>query len=157
MSGHLKVNRRGWNKLKKRLLKFDQRQIDIGFFRGDKYGLDNDNLPVAAVAFMNDQGTSKVPPRPFMTVDFEKYISKSFKGYAATFFKKLLQTNSTAFIKELRKIGQAYETELRDIILRYPGSNSPRWIEAKGFNDPLYHTGTMVGSVKHRIRKRGTS
>lgn len=154
MTGRLKVNRKGWERIKKRLIKFDERSIDIGFFKGDKYGPENNNLPVATVAFMNDQGTSQVPPRPFMTVDFRKYVSKTFQSHAASLFKLLLTQGNTPFLQELKKIGGDYETELRDIILRYPGSNSPRWIEQKGFDDPLYHTGEMVGSVKHRIKSK---
>lgn len=154
MTGRLKCNRKGWEKLKKRLHRFDQREIDIGFFKSEKYGIENDNLPVATVAYMNDQGTSQVPPRPFMTVDFKKHVSKTFKGYAGKFFKTLLTQSNVAFLQELKKIGQEYETELRDAILRYPGSNSPRWIQQKGFDDPLYHTGHMMSSVKHRIRRK---
>lgn len=131
MTGRLKSNRKGWERLKKKLLKFDERQIDIGFFKGDKYGSDNDNLPVATVAYMNDQGTSQVPPRPFMTVDFQKYVSKSFDKYASKLFKALLTQSNVPYLKLLRSIGEEYETELRDIILRYPGHNSPRWIEQK--------------------------
>lgn len=154
MTGRLKSNRKGWERLKKRLIRFDQREIDIGFFKGKRYGIENSNLPVATVAYMNDQGTSQVPPRPFMTVDFKKHISKSFRSYAAKLFKTLLSEKNVPFLQELKKIGEEYETELRDIILRYPGHNSPRWIEQKGFDDPLYHTGTMMGSVKHRVRRR---
>lgn len=152
MTGRLKCNRRGWDKLKKRLLRFDERSFDVGFFKEDKYGAENDNLQVAEVARMNNYGTSQVPPRPFMTVDFVKYASKTFPDMARKFFKTFMTNQSPAFLPLLKDMAGQYETELRDIILRYPGHNSPSWIAEKTFDDPLYHTGEMVGSVKSKVR-----
>lgn len=155
MTGRLKSNRKSWERLKKRLMKFDQRNIDVGFFKRERYGPDNDNMYVAEVAWMNDQGTSQVPPRPFLTVDFTQYASKNFQKKAKHIFVKLLFTNNAPFMKELNKIGEDFSDELKTIIYDYPGSNSDWWIDAKGFDDPLYHTGEMVNAVNYRI-KRGS-
>lgn len=152
--GRLKCNRRSWDRLKKRLIRFDERSFDVGFFKEDRYGSDNDNLPVATVAMMNNYGTSQVPSRPFMTVDFVKYASKTFPKMAREFFSTFITNQNPAFLPLLKKMAGEYETELRDIILRYPGHNSPRWIETKGFDDPLYHTGELVGSVKSKVRAK---
>jgi hypothetical protein len=149
--GRLKVNKKGWETLKKRLLKFDERKVDVGFFRKEKYGAENDNLYVAEVAWMNDQGTSIVPPRPFMTVDFYDYASDAIKEDAKRLFSMLLFQKNVPYLKELQKIGDKYRDQLKEIIYDYPGHNSPWWAEYKGFDDPLFHTGTLAEAVESRI------
>lgn len=149
---HLKSDRRGWEKLKKRLQRFDKRAVDVGFFRKSKYGSENDNLYVAEVAWMNDQGTSVIPPRPFMTVDFESHILKQFVKDSKAIFIRLLLDRNFFYQKELDALGEKYKNDLRTIIFDYPGSNSQWWIDQKGFDDPLFHTGEMVESVDYRIK-----
>lgn len=153
MPGRLKSNRKGWEQLKKRLAKFDERSIDVGFFRREKYGPDNENLYVAEVAYINDQGNSTVPPRPFMSVDFESYVSSEYKKKAKHLFLKLLFHKNVPFLKELQSIGQEFSDELKTIIYDYPGNNSQWWAEFKGFDDPLFHTGVMVNAVNYRVKK----
>lgn len=159
---HLKVNKKGWDKIKKRLKRFQNRSIDVGFFRDKKYGPDNDNMFVAEVAFMNDQGSRINPPRPFLTVDFERYVLKEFSKDCKVVFLNLLLGQNTKYVKDMEAIGEKYQNVLKTIIYDYPGSNSPNWIAVKGFDDPLYHTGEMVESVDYRlrtpnqIRKRGS-
>ena len=154
MTALLKSDKRQWEKLKRRLLRFDQRKIDVGIFREARYGPDNDNMQVAEVAYINDQGSVTNPPRPFMTIDFIGHARASFPRRAKQFYMMLLFTNNNNYMKEIEKLGEEYSLELQKIILDYPGSNSSEWAEAKGFNDPLYHTGVMVQSVRHRVTKR---
>lgn len=149
---HLKSNRRGWEKLKKRLQRFDKRAVDIGFFRNQKYGPENDSLYVAEVAYINDQGSMTVPPRPFLTVDFESHVRRNFLKDSKAIFVKLLLNKNFFYQQELQALGQKYKDSLRTIIFDYPGSNSPAWVEQKGFDDPLFHTGQMVESVEYRIK-----
>lgn len=154
MAGQLKIKRREWDRLKKRLLRFDQRSMDVGIFREAKYGPEQNNLNIAQVAFMNDQGSRTNPPRPFLTVDFVAEANSSFPRKAKQFFLMLLFNRNFAFTKVMNELGEEYAFALQEIILDYPGSNSPKWIASKGFNDPLYHTGQMVESVRHRIKRR---
>jgi hypothetical protein len=155
MTGRLRSNTREWDKLKRRLRRFDRRSIEVGFFSNKKYGPDNNNLQVAEVAMMNDYGTSKVPSRPFMTVDFVSYAEKTFPTKARQFFMLLILNPKSPFIKNMNELGEEFSFALQEIILDYPGRNSQWWADIKGFNDPLYHTGVMVESVSHRL-KRGT-
>ena len=152
--GRLKSNKKEWERLQKRLLRFDQRSMDIGIFREAKYGPEQDNMNVAQVAFMNDQGSRTNPPRPFLTVDFVAEANSSFPKKAKQFFLMLLFNKNFAFTKVMNELGEEYAFALQEIILDYPGSNSKRWADSKGFNDPLYHTGLMVESVRHRIKRR---
>lgn len=153
MMGRLKSNTKEWEKLKKRLYRFDSKAFDVGFFRGSKYNSKNNNLQVAEVAWMNDQGTSTNPPRPFLTVDFKGYAEKTFPIKAKQIFLMLMFSKDNRYLKHIKELGEEYSFALQEFILDYPGSNSLRWIEEKGFNDPLYHTGKMVESVKYRINK----
>lgn len=152
MTGRLKCNRKGWEQIKKRLLKFDERQFDVGFLDNERY--DDQDVTVPEVAWMNDQGTSEVPPRPFMTVDFMDFVNSEFKKDSKELFKSLLLRKNVPYLKEIQKIADKYTKELQDIIFDYPGSNSQWWAEVKGFNDPLYHTGTMVNAVSNRIKRK---
>lgn len=154
MSGRLVSKRQNWNQIKRRLARFDQRSFDVGFFSNSKYGAENDNLPVATVAWMNDQGTSTVPPRPFMTVDFKMFVEKSFRSDAKTLFLTLLLQKNSPYLKELNNIAEKYKNALTRIIYDYEGSNSDWWAEVKGFDDPLFYTGTMVNSVEFKVKKR---
>lgn len=149
--GHLKCNRKNWEQLKKRLLRFDERSFDVGFFRREKY---EDGLQVAEVAWMNDQGTSVVPPRPFMTIDFQDFVEATFHKKAKHLFHILLFRKNAPFLKEFQSIADYYKDSLREIIYDYPGHNSPAWIAEKGFDDPLFHTGTLVNAVETRIVRR---
>lgn len=154
MTARLKSNKKNWEQLKRRLLRFDQRSFDVGFFKKEKYGPENDNMQVAEVAWMNDQGTSVVPPRPFFTIDFRKFAEKSFHKKAKHILFILLFKKNPAMVKELENLADFYSDSLREFIYDYPGNNSEWWAEAKGFDDPLYHTGVMVNAVNSRIVKR---
>jgi hypothetical protein len=102
---------------------------------------------------MNDQGTSQVPARPFFTVDFLDYASNNFRNDVRSIIKELLLGKSTAYKKMMEGLGEKYSNSLKEFIYDYPGHNSIWWAEAKGFDDPLYHTGTMVNAVDFRVKK----
>lgn len=152
MSGRLKSNRKPWEQLKRRLTRFDQRKIDIGFLGRARHP--ETNLYVGEVAWINDQGSSTVPPRPFMTVDFYDFLGATYHKKVKHLFYLLLFRKNVAFQKELGNIAKYYEDSLKEIIYDYPGHNSPEWAEYKTFDDPLYYTGTMVNAVSSRILKR---
>lgn len=151
MAGRLKSNKKGWEKLKKRLQKFDQRSFDVGFFRGEKY---SGGLKVAEVAWINDQGSSTNPPRPFMTVDFKEFVTVDFKKASKHIFITLLFRKQLMFMKQMEELASRYADELKQIIYDYPGHNSVAWAEFKGFDDPLYYTGTMVNAVSYRVKRK---
>ncbi len=70
MSVKITVDKSGWEKIKKNLLQANQETLKVGFF-DDRYGPENNNLPVAVVArFMEEGDPVKYPPRPFMRVGF---------------------------------------------------------------------------------------
>lgn len=157
MTGRLKCNYQGWNRLKRKLTSFSEdRSIDVGFFSDSKYGPDNDRLQVAQVAAWNDYGSSTNPPRPFMTVYYMNHVRSVGPEMCRKAFLLLLTKNITEVNNYLKTCARDLADELQEIILDFPGDNSLAWIEQKGFNDPLLHTGHMFDSVALKVRKRST-
>ena len=154
MTGHLRVNKKGWNQLKRRLESFGhQRSVDVGFFKESKYGPQNDRLQVAQVAAWNDLGSRTNPPRPFLTVNYSRYVSVLGPTFAKRVFMMALTENPTSINNYLNELAKDLSETLQGIILDYPGRNSDDWAAIKGFNDPLIHTGKMYDSVAYRVRK----
>lgn len=139
--------------LLRRLAAADGTEVEVGFFEGDTYGSENHNLPVAAVAAYNEFGTTLNPTRPFMQETFEdrgnqRKISEAFVKIASTLIgsKRGVKgqfTSLGAMVRDMMKIS----------IEDYPGSNSPRTIARKGFNDPLKDTGKLLNSVRFKVNK----
>lgn len=149
-----KVETRKLPALQKRLAKLDGTEIDIGFFEEDRYGPENENLPVAQVAYYNEFGTVHNPTRPFMEETFsdaltQRHINKMMKAI----FESAL-TNGRAVDRLLITLGDDVAELMKVQILNYPGSNSPETIARKeGRNTPLRDTEFMMNSVKFEIHR----
>lgn len=149
-----KVETRKLPALQKRLAQLDGTEIDIGFFEEDRYGPENENLPVAQVAYYNEFGTVHNPTRPFMEETFsdaltQRHINKMMKQI----FESAL-TNGRAVHRLLIELGDDVAELMKVQILNYPGSNSPETIARKeGRNTPLRDTEFMMNSVKFEIRR----
>lgn len=142
------------NSLIKRVDEFNGLWIEAGFFEDSKYGPDNHNLPVAQVAWWNENGTSLNPQRPFMSDTFQDrnnilHIQNSFRRIATGLI------GNTGYMQLVRNLGEMVKDMIQVSIDDYPGSNSPSTIERKGFNDPLLDTGKMLESVKYKVGGRG--
>lgn len=149
----IKVETRKLEALCKRVSQFNGTEVEIGFFEEDKYGPENGNQYVANVAAYNEFGTTLNPTRPFMQETFGDAMNQLHMAWA---FKRIvlsLLTNGRAVPRLLQQLGNDVADMLRVSIEDYPGSNSPRWVRVKGFNDPLFHTGKMLESVKFVIHR----
>ncbi|KEH08726.1 hypothetical protein QE321_gp160 [Pseudomonas phage SPA01] len=149
-----KTDRRRLTSLIKRVEALDGTTVEVGFFPEDRYGSENGNLPVAQVAAYNEFGTTRNPTRPFMAPTFEEFTSQfHYARLMKSTFENVLrdgrQTNTL-----LKKLGKMVAEQMQVNIDDYPGSNSPAWAAYKGFNDPLFHTGKMLESVKFQIHRR---
>lgn len=147
-----------WEKLKVALTEGDKKELVIGFFREDRYGPENKNLPVALVAAWQDKGTpfvgpTHIPARPFMSQGLKNLLKSPL--YTAKYKKAFMNIldNETSFVDEYKKISIAVVPALKDIIDKwsYP-PNAALTIAEKGRNDPLVDTGKMRDSVKAKIR-----
>lgn len=147
-----KVETRKLPALRKRLAQLDGTEIEVGFFEEDRYGPENDNLPVAQVAYYNEFGTVHNPTRPFMEETFESALGQRHMVQMMKQIFTSALTNGRAVKRLLATLGNDVAEQMKTTILHYPGSNSARTIKKKGGrNTPLRDTEFMMHSVKFQI------
>ncbi|ADX32004.1 RNA polymerase [Pseudomonas phage vB_PaeM_VL12] len=137
-----------------RMEALDGLTLEGGFFPEDRYGPENGNLPVAQVAAYNVFGTETNPERDFMTPSFSDWATVNY-------YRKAMKQVVEATIRDgrtqkgqLNKMGRTMVEIIQVNIDDFPGHNSARWAQVKGFDDPLTHTGKMQDSVKYKIVRR---
>lgn len=160
MSFKLKVDKSGWEKLKKNLKEAEVLNVDLGWWEENRYGPENDNLQMAQVAQWNNEGHRNdngtiTPPRPFMTVglptafkagankdDFKDMITAVLSGKSVM---AAMQKSTTNFERTLRKVMLDWDTP----------PNAPLTIELKGFDDPLVNSSELIANVTAKVQKKG--
>lgn len=167
MSFKLKVDKSGWEKLKKNLQQAAIYNVDLGWFEGQNYGSDNDNLPFAQVAQWNNEGHinganslvpgAVTPPRPFMTVG----LPGAFKaGANKDDFKDMVQAVLTgkSVLIAMQKSTNNFERTLRKVMLDWDTPrNAPLTVEMKGFDNPLVESSQLIANVTARVEKKGSN
>jgi len=164
---HWEEKTKNLDKLLANMHKLASKEVNVGFF-DDKYGDDNDNLPVAQVAqWQNDghkAGVSFAPPRPFFTMEFASRVtSNKYKRPMGKMIQQVMDSQLTPHAG-CKKLGIGLEMELQDIIEHGDmfKANSQRWADEKRkymgqYIPPLNFTGKMKESVKYKIvNRRGT-
>lgn len=134
----------GGNKLEAHLAGIAKKLADgkilrVGFLETETYP---DGTNVAQVAYWNEYGTSKMPPRPF----FRSMIADKSPGWGVALGKSLKATDYDV-IKSLRLVGTGIAGQLTQSVVDFktPG-NAPSTIARKGFDKPLVDTGQMQRS-----------
>lgn len=162
MSFKLRVDKSGWEKLKKNLLKAQTNEIQLGWFPENKYDSTNDNLKMAQVAQWNNEGHindngSVTPPRPFMTVG----LAGAFKvGTNKDDFKDMVQAvlAGKSVMSAMKKSTNNFERTLRKVMLDWDTPrNAPLTVEMKGFDDPLVETSELIANVTAKVEKKGSN
>lgn len=166
MSFKLKVDKSGWEKIKKDLKELDQNQINLGWFDNNRYGSDNANLPMAYVANLVDGGHINgpdavfpgaiTPPRPFMRVGLkDAFNTGNNKLQFKYMIEAVLAGQSTLSV--MQKSLPVFEQTLRQVMLDWDSpANSPTTIKLKGFDDPLRNSGELIASVTAKVEKKGS-
>ena len=144
---------RVWDAMKKNLKRGKDFSVNVGFF-DEMYGPENDNLFVAQVAQWQEEGTDKIPMRPFIRAGFmikniekQEWITPQVKAMVSAValgqlsWNQLYQRLGPVFVEIMKK-----EIELWQIPM-----NAPKTVELKGFNNPLIDTGRMLDSVEYRV------
>lgn len=149
----LKIN--GGDKLRATLQRMASRlsapgTLRVGFLEGATYPATRgqSGLHVATVAFWNEFGTARMPPRPF----FRRMIAAKSPGWAAALAKiaKATQYNALA---SLKLMGTGIKDQLVKSINDF--SDPPlaaSTIARKGFAKPLIDTGVMIRSVDFEVK-----
>lgn len=158
MAGSRKYDKRSLVALCKRVKALSGTEVSTGFFPEDQYDADNQNLPVAQVAWYNERGLGNmVPDRPFMEKTFTDAIELQFyaAGMARVFEDTLAQGRLVQGL--LKQLGQHVVGVMKMNIIDWTTpANSARWEAIKGFNDPLIFTGKMLESVKYKVARKGS-
>ncbi len=126
-------------------LKLQFGTVDVGFFKGTHtYPNGKD---VTTVARDNDQGTKRIPERPFMIPAGNKAANKTINITVQSIFGGMDEQQA------LSKAGELFVGFIQKEItnLKEP-PNSPYTIEKKGSSNPLIDTGDMRKSVKWKLR-----
>ena len=144
---------RVWEAMKKNLKKGKGVSVNVGFF-DEYYGPENDNLPVAYIASIQEEGTDKIPRRSFIRNGFMEdniktlsWITPEVKAMVSAVALGQLSWNQL-----YHKLGPVFvEIMKKEIELWQIPMNAPKTVELKGFNNPLIDTGRMLDSVEYRV------
>lgn len=155
----LKVDKSGWNKLKKELLKGSNQEVQVGIVEPTNYGPDNDNLSVAQVWQWQEEGlpAKNIPTRPAIRVGFMAPIKKgSYDKIFAESMQRIAEGKST-FKQEYTRIGTQAQADLRKAVADWDSPrNAPLTVELKGFDNPLIDSGLLYDSVDFKVANRGS-
>lgn len=138
----------GGDKIRKALIdaagKAKPEVLRVGFLQDATYP---DGTSVATVAFFNEFGTSRAPPRPF----FRQMIASKSPGWGQALVKAL-RANGGDTHAALNLMGEGIKGQLVESIRNFssPG-NAPSTIAKKGFDKPLVDTGLMIRSVDYEV------
>lgn len=159
MSFKLKVDKSGWEKLKKELLKGVDQEIKVGIVEPINYGSDNDNLSVAQVWQWQEEGlpTQNIPTRPAIRVGFMAPIKKgSYDKIFVESMQRIAEGKST-FKQEYMKIGVQAKADLKKAVADWDTPrNAPLTVELKGFDNPLIDSGLLYESIDFKVDKKGS-
>lgn len=147
---------RVWRQMK-RNLRAKKSQINIGWFEGQNYGPDNNNLPMAQVAQWVEEGHRggwrPTPARPAIRTLFIPTLAES--GELTKFaiplihevamgrmsWKKLHEKIAPKILYRFKLALEVYNVK----------PNSPATIAFKGFNDPWVETGTLIANARFKV------
>lgn len=159
MSFKLKVDKSGWNKKKKELLKGSSLEVQVGIVEPVTYGPDNDNLPVATVWSWQEEGlpAQNIPTRPAIRVGFMAPIKKG--SYDKMFVESMVRIaeGKSTFKQEYTRIGTRAKADLKKAVADWDTPrNAPYTIELKGFDNPLIDSGLLYESIDFKVDKKGS-
>lgn len=158
MSMKLTVDKRVWLDLKKSFVKAEMFENQLGWFEDNRYGSDNDNLPMAQVAQWIEEGvpSKRIPERAFMRVGLDDRLKG---GENKESFKRIITAvaNGQDVFKALHKEGDSFRQTLRQVMMDWDTPpNADRTVDLKGFDNPLIESSELISNVSVKTAKRGT-
>jgi hypothetical protein len=125
-------------------------ELRVGFLEGTKYpttGRGKGGQPVAQVAFWNEFGTSRIPPRPF----FRAMIARDSGNWGAL-LARYVKASGYHSLNALQLMGISIKDALVASIAQWPADNAPSTVRRKGFNHGLVDTGVMQRAPDFEVR-----
>lgn len=100
-----------------------------------------------------------IPPRPFIRLylypEKQQRVFKEYKTSYEMCLKEGIKRPNSSVKKVLDNVGFVAVNEIHNLILsKTLLSNAPLTIAIKGFDFPLFKTGSMVNAIKHKVRKK---
>ena len=131
---------------------------DISVAQGDK------SIPLWKIAVWNEFGTVTAPPRPAFQRGMESalndnrpFVQAQLRNIAATLLSN--SPNKKAELERLQnvllsQIGRSTVKRVKDIIKQgTTAPNAPATIKKKGFDHPLYETGTLLDNIEYEVEE----
>lgn len=132
-------------KLKEAVEGLTNATLQVGFINDATYPT---GQKVAAVAFYNEFGTSKIPARPF----FRRMIASENPNWGEK-LNGVLKATGYDLNQSLSMLGMDIEGALRQSIIdTNDPPNSVATIAKKGFNNPLIDTSVMIKSITSEVK-----
>ena len=121
--------------------------LKVGILEGAKYP---NGTSVAQVAFWNEFGTKRAPPRPF----FRTAIAKKSASWGTILAKGMAYYKMDS-AKALAALGTQMQSDIRESLVNWTTPpNAPSTIARKGFNKPLIDTGVMQRKIDYKVMGR---
>jgi len=150
---------RGGSKLAEKLSAIAKRMdknldLQVGVFAGERYtprhpirGTKRKPLHVAQVAFWNEYGTKRTPPRPFLSTSVAAYKSDWAKQFAG-----ILRQADYNTVLALTRLGYLMKQDIEQVIQEWSDPpNAKRTVAIKGFNKPLIDDGTLQRAIDFQL------
>ena len=123
----------------------DAGNLQVGFVDGAKYA---DGTDVASVAYYNEYGTNRIPPRPFMRLTLANHGDQLARVVGK------FMSSGVPVEKVLSFLGEFTVNKIKEEIVKLDDPpNAPSTVAKKGFNNPLIDTSTMARAVTWRVKK----
>lgn len=124
--------------------------VRMGFLEDATYpaGPKGQTLHVAQVAFWDNFGTSRSPPRPFFTNMIAAGSPQWGKQLAA-----ILKATDYNSGQTLALMGESMKDALVKSIVDWPPDNAPSTVERKGFNKGLVDKGVMQRAPAYVVER----
>ncbi len=161
--GGLLIDDSEWKKMKSRLSKGFNLEVEVGFFPNSVYP---DGTPVATVAYLNEEGHTNgpsamipgaiTPARPFIRAGFMPEVREQ-KWLTPQLLKQitLIAEGRSTWEQLYKKLGPVFTFMMQDQISKWAiPANSALTVRMKGSNDPLIDTGQMMESVDYMLGRR---
>lgn len=126
--------------------------VNVGFLESASYPVNAENgaggLSVAQVAYWNEFGTTRAPPRPF----FRRMIAADSPEWGST-LGKAAKASGFDSKRTLELMGASIQGQLVKSIVDFTTpALSPKTIRRKGFDKPLIDTGVMQRAVDFEVK-----
>lgn len=162
----MKKNTKGLDKLIKSLRKMNGMKVDWGFFDEDVYDEDRGEESVAKVAQLVEEGHSngglfpntETPPRPFFQQALEDESNYAEIRRAIKNLQRKVLRGTISPEDKMEALGEIVTRQLRESIINFGGGIEQSTLDMREWRgssskDPLIESGTLLDSVKFKIRE----